>query len=98
MANLNVMILDYGLNKRKVNYIKKDGKIYAITSGQSNKVKQMLVNNEVKLLVDNNELQAKATIIEDKDTVKAIFEDFNTVGNNHFEQFNDVFVAIEFTI
>lgn len=98
MANLNVMILDYGKNQRKVNYIIKDGKYYAITSGQSNKVASIKENNEVRLLVDNNPIAAKAQVITDQNEVKALFEAFNEVNNNHFNEFKDIFVAVEFSV
>lgn len=98
MDKQQILELNYGINQRKLNYIVKNGKYYAITAGISKKVSSIKDNNKVSLLINDLKINAVATIINDQVIVKDLFDEMTSLENNHFKTYNEVFVALEFTI
>lgn len=99
MKSKGILKLQAGAKERKVNYIIKENKVLIITSGNSKKVNDIREDNKVNLVFSaQEEMKATGKILDNKDVVEAVFEEFNRVENNHFKNLKDEFVVIEFSI
>ncbi len=99
MKTKGILKLNYSEYSRNLNYIKKpDGKILVITSGKSNKVAYLKVNDSVQLAFGNDIVNASPTIIEDPKEVQERFMLMTENHNNHFNEYKDQFVAVEFKL
>lgn len=99
MEKKGIVLLNYEDKSRKLNYVtKEDGKVVVITSGKSNKVAYMKANKKVTLVFGTEVVAATPTIITEQEKVKADFEFMSANNNNHFKAYNDMFVAVEFSL
>lgn len=98
MGKQAILVLDYGENQRKLNYIIKNDKYYVITTGASNKVASIKNQNEVKLDVENQVLKAKANVISNETVVKSVFDEMTAQNNNHFKTYSTSLVVVEFSL
>ncbi|MFA6801179.1 MAG: hypothetical protein WCR19_03625 [Acholeplasmataceae bacterium] len=98
MNNKGILVLNYLDKQRKLNYVTYEGDLLVITSGQSNKVAYMKDHDQVELQFGEEIVKAKPHIISNPKEVQKLFDVMNAEDNNHFKAFNDMFVAIKFSL
>jgi nitroimidazol reductase NimA-like FMN-containing flavoprotein (pyridoxamine 5'-phosphate oxidase superfamily) len=99
MNKKGILVLNYQDKQRKLNFATDaDNKLVVITSGRSNKVAFMKENDSVSLQFGEEVVTAKPEIITNQDEVKALFDFMTSEDNNHFKAYNDIFVAVKFSV
>jgi len=99
MNKKGILLLNYDNKQRKLNFATDDdNKLVVITSGRSNKVAYMKENDSVELQFGEEVVSAKPELITDEAEVKQLFEFMTAQDNNHFKAYNDIFIAVKFSL
>ena len=99
MRSKGILKLNYNDRSRNLNYITKpNGNILIITSGNSDKIAYMKAYDSVQLAFGKEVVSARPMIIEDAKEVQARFDLMTENDNNHFSDYKDHFVAVEFKL
>ncbi|ERJ13123.1 pyridoxamine 5'-phosphate oxidase family protein [Haloplasma contractile] len=102
MKDFGLLKLKAGEKLRTMNYTTKreNNKVYVLTLVTSNKIEDIKEDSNVTvtLIQDKNTVDAVANIVDDRDEVKAIFDQMIEEDNSHFKTLNDQIVMIELMI